>query len=147
MVIQFLVPLLHTCLYWAHVNICIWSQKDEIEFRGRAGTAESIYQDTGNLPIAEVDPDRRNPHITQIYFCATMWHENDKEMLLMMKSVLRLADILNFCWEKNLKKKVRSNRLIYMRQKISKIFISCWENKKKLTLNIVKVSQTHVLAS
>ncbi|XP_067931053.1 chitin synthase chs-2-like [Watersipora subatra] len=32
---------------------------------------------------------KRDPSITQIYFCATMWHETEKEMLLMLKSVLR----------------------------------------------------------
>lgn len=59
-----------------------------MELRDRSHTVESLYADPGGVD-GEVDPDKRNPHIPQIYFCATMWHENKKEMLLMMKSVLR----------------------------------------------------------
>ena len=63
--------------------------------RPRADTNLSEYYDDVSIKFTDTDSEagnstyRRDPRVTQIYFCATMWHETKKEMLLMMKSVLR----------------------------------------------------------
>ena len=48
---------------------------------------ETFYDSPADLQ--DIQSDRRDPRTTQLYFCATMWHENEKEMLMMLKSILR----------------------------------------------------------
>ncbi|XP_017793316.1 PREDICTED: uncharacterized protein LOC108575110 isoform X2 [Habropoda laboriosa] len=63
----------------------------EIEKEKGDGDYETIYEQTDGTstpPTAVKSSD----HVTRIYACATMWHENKEEMVEFLKSILRLDE-------------------------------------------------------
>lgn len=63
----------------------------EIEKEKGDGDYETIYEQTDGTttPPSTV---RSSDHVTRIYACATMWHENKEEMMEFLKSILRLDE-------------------------------------------------------
>ncbi|XP_012283627.1 uncharacterized protein LOC105701456 isoform X1 [Orussus abietinus] len=63
----------------------------EIEKEKGDGDYETIYEQTdgSNTPPTTV---KSSDHVTRIYACATMWHENKEEMIEFLKSILRLDE-------------------------------------------------------
>ncbi|XP_063977240.1 chitin synthase chs-2 isoform X2 [Diachasmimorpha longicaudata] len=61
----------------------------EIEREKGDGDYETIYEQTdgSTTPPSAV---KNSDHVTRIYACATMWHENKEEMIEFLKSILRL---------------------------------------------------------
>lgn len=61
----------------------------EIEREKGDGDYETIYEQTdgSTTPPTQV---KSSDHVTRIYACATMWHENKEEMMEFLKSILRL---------------------------------------------------------
>ncbi|KAL7298109.1 hypothetical protein TKK_0009113 [Trichogramma kaykai] len=60
----------------------------EIEREKGDGDYETIYDNPGT-PQTHV---KTTDHVTRIYACATMWHENKEEMIEFLKSILRLDE-------------------------------------------------------
>lgn len=48
-----------------------------------------IEQELGNIDL-DVTGNKRKDRITRIYACATMWHEEKREMNQLVNSILRL---------------------------------------------------------
>ncbi|XP_015436529.1 PREDICTED: uncharacterized protein LOC107191901 [Dufourea novaeangliae] len=63
----------------------------EIEKEKGDGDYETIYEQTdgSTTPPSAV---KSSDHVTRIYACATMWHENKEEMIEFLKSILRLDE-------------------------------------------------------
>ncbi|KAK9304728.1 hypothetical protein QLX08_003947 [Tetragonisca angustula] len=63
----------------------------EIEKEKGDGDYETIYEQTdgSTTPPSAV---KSSDHVTRIYACATMWHENKEEMMEFLKSILRLDE-------------------------------------------------------
>ncbi|XP_011301044.1 uncharacterized protein kkv isoform X1 [Fopius arisanus] len=63
----------------------------EIEREKGDGDYETIYEQTdgSTTPPSAV---KNSDHVTRIYACATMWHENKEEMIEFLKSILRLDE-------------------------------------------------------
>lgn len=63
----------------------------EIEKEKGDGDYETIYEQTdgSTTPPSTV---KSSDHVTRIYACATMWHENKEEMMEFLKSILRLDE-------------------------------------------------------
>ncbi|XP_076291294.1 hyaluronan synthase-like protein kkv isoform X1 [Lasioglossum baleicum] len=63
----------------------------EIEKEKGDGDYETIYErtDGSTTPPSAV---KSSDHVTRIYACATMWHENKEEMMEFLKSILRLDE-------------------------------------------------------
>ncbi|XP_020295800.1 uncharacterized protein LOC109860841 isoform X2 [Pseudomyrmex gracilis] len=63
----------------------------EIEKEKGDGDYETIYEHTdgSTTPPSAV---KSSDHVTRIYACATMWHENKEEMMEFLKSILRLDE-------------------------------------------------------
>ncbi|XP_012526631.1 chitin synthase chs-2 [Monomorium pharaonis] len=63
----------------------------EIEKEKGDGDYETIYEQTdgSTTPPSAV---KNSDHVTRIYACATMWHENKEEMMEFLKSILRLDE-------------------------------------------------------
>ncbi|XP_034174891.2 hyaluronan synthase-like protein kkv isoform X1 [Osmia lignaria lignaria] len=63
----------------------------EIEKEKGDGDYETIYEQTdgSTTPPSTV---KSSDHVTRIYACATMWHENKEEMIEFLKSILRLDE-------------------------------------------------------
>ncbi|XP_051174656.1 chitin synthase chs-2-like isoform X2 [Leptopilina boulardi] len=63
----------------------------EIEKEKGDGDYETIYEQTDgtSTPPSVV---KNSDHVTRIYACATMWHENKEEMIEFLKSILRLDE-------------------------------------------------------
>ncbi|XP_058798474.1 chitin synthase chs-2 [Phymastichus coffea] len=63
----------------------------EIEKEKGDGDYETIYEQTDgtSTPPSAV---KSSDHVTRIYACATMWHENKEEMMEFLKSILRLDE-------------------------------------------------------
>ncbi|XP_057328109.1 chitin synthase chs-2 isoform X1 [Microplitis mediator] len=63
----------------------------EIEREKGDGDYETIYEQTdgSTTPPSAV---KSSDHVTRIYACATMWHENKEEMIEFLKSILRLDE-------------------------------------------------------
>ncbi|XP_076762627.1 hyaluronan synthase-like protein kkv isoform X3 [Xylocopa sonorina] len=63
----------------------------EIEKEKGDGDYETIYEQTDGTttPPSAV---KSSDHVTRIYACATMWHENKEEMMEFLKSILRLDE-------------------------------------------------------
>ncbi|XP_053982024.1 chitin synthase chs-2 isoform X1 [Hylaeus volcanicus] len=63
----------------------------EIEKEKGDGDYETIYEQTDatTTPPSAV---KSSDHVTRIYACATMWHENKEEMMEFLKSILRLDE-------------------------------------------------------
>ncbi|XP_043252423.1 chitin synthase chs-2 [Colletes gigas] len=63
----------------------------EIEKEKGDGDYETIYEHTDGTttPPSVV---KSSDHVTRIYACATMWHENKEEMMEFLKSILRLDE-------------------------------------------------------
>ncbi|XP_043674130.1 chitin synthase chs-2 isoform X1 [Vespula pensylvanica] len=63
----------------------------EIEKEKGDGDYETIYEQTdgSTTPASMV---KSSDHVTRIYACATMWHENKEEMMEFLKSILRLDE-------------------------------------------------------
>nr|AYU65264.1 chitin synthase A isoform 1 [Atta sexdens] len=63
----------------------------EIEKEKGDGDYETIYEQTdgSTTPPSVV---KSSDHVTRIYACATMWHENKEEMMEFLKSILRLDE-------------------------------------------------------
>ncbi|KAK0159253.1 hypothetical protein PV328_010151 [Microctonus aethiopoides] len=63
----------------------------EIEREKGDGDYETIYEQTDGsaTPPSAV---KSSDHVTRIYACATMWHENKEEMIEFLKSILRLDE-------------------------------------------------------
>ncbi|XP_047357161.1 chitin synthase chs-2 isoform X6 [Vespa velutina] len=63
----------------------------EIEKEKGDGDYETIYEQTdgSTTPPSMV---KSSDHVTRIYACATMWHENKEEMMEFLKSILRLDE-------------------------------------------------------
>ncbi|XP_015608863.1 chitin synthase chs-2 isoform X1 [Cephus cinctus] len=63
----------------------------EIEKEKGDGDYETIYEHTdgSSTPPSAV---KSSDHVTRIYACATMWHENREEMMEFLKSILRLDE-------------------------------------------------------
>lgn len=72
------------------MRLCIVQDLAEIEKEKGDGDYETIYEqtDTSTPPTAVKSSD----HVTRIYACATMWHENKEEMMEFLKSILRLDE-------------------------------------------------------
>ncbi|XP_026669106.1 chitin synthase chs-2 isoform X2 [Ceratina calcarata] len=63
----------------------------EIEKEKGDGDYETIYEQTdgSTTPPSAV---KSSDHVTRIYACATMWHEQKEEMMEFLKSILRLDE-------------------------------------------------------
>ncbi|XP_044020427.1 chitin synthase chs-2 isoform X2 [Aphidius gifuensis] len=64
----------------------------EIEREKGDGDYETIYEQTDGSTTTTTPPStvKSSDHVTRIYACATMWHENKEEMVEFLKSILRL---------------------------------------------------------
>lgn len=63
----------------------------EIEKEKGDGDYETIYEQTDG-PTTPPSTVKSSDHVTRIYACATMWHENKEEMMEFLKSILRLDE-------------------------------------------------------
>ena len=72
-------------------SILIAQDLAEIEKEKGDGDYETIYEQTDgtSTPPSAV---KSSDHVTRIYACATMWHENKEEMMEFLKSILRLDE-------------------------------------------------------
>ena len=59
--------------------------------RQLAGQWMEQVQDVGGLALEEARSALRKDTTPLIYICATMWHESETEMVMMLKSIFRWA--------------------------------------------------------
>lgn len=61
----------------------------DIEKEKGDGDYETIYEQTDGTNTPP-NSSKGSDHVTRIFACATMWHENKEEMIEFLKSILRL---------------------------------------------------------
>ncbi|KAL8565048.1 hypothetical protein ACOMHN_003424 [Nucella lapillus] len=65
-------------------------EDDPTELRLAGQWIDQVGQDGGELTLEDARSAMRKDTTPLIYICATMWHESETEMIMMLKSVFRL---------------------------------------------------------